>query len=52
MYKEYIGDVSGARAIFLQRGQDLTSEFIENVNREANMEKRTVMEMNSYSILE
>ncbi|RWW09589.1 hypothetical protein GW17_00026918 [Ensete ventricosum] len=41
MFKEKIGDVSGARALFLQRDMDLRSNFfIETVYREANMEKR------------
>ncbi|THU46546.1 hypothetical protein C4D60_Mb09t06080 [Musa balbisiana] len=40
MFKEKIGDVSGARALFLQRDMDLASNLVETVYREANMEKR------------
>ncbi|URE38834.1 HAT [Musa troglodytarum] len=40
MFKEKIGDVSGARALFLQRDMDSASNFVETVYREANMEKR------------
>ncbi|XP_038987503.1 pre-mRNA-processing factor 39-like isoform X1 [Phoenix dactylifera] len=40
MFKEQIGDVCGARALFHRSIMDSDPEFIENVNREANMEKR------------
>lgn len=42
MFKEQIGDVCGSRALFHQSIMDSDPEFIENINREANMEKRMV----------
>lgn len=42
-FKEQIGDVFGARAAFLLCGSDLEPDFIENVTRKANMEKRLVL---------
>jgi len=42
MFKEKIGDVNGARARFRLRDIELDLEFIEDVTREANMERRTV----------
>lgn len=42
-FKEQIGDVFGARAAFLRCGSDLEPDFIENVTRKANMEKRLVL---------
>ncbi|XP_072972909.1 uncharacterized protein [Typha angustifolia] len=40
MFKEQIGDVLGARTLFVRDGADLDSDFTENVSRVANMEKR------------
>lgn len=48
MFKEKIGDVSGARALFLQRDMDLASNLVETVYREANMEKRMVQDSCNY----
>ncbi|PIA41432.1 hypothetical protein AQUCO_02200089v1 [Aquilegia coerulea] len=39
-YKEKIGDVFGSRAAFHRCDSELDSDLIENVRREANMEKR------------
>ncbi|XP_068666839.1 pre-mRNA-processing factor 39-2 [Aristolochia californica] len=39
-YKERIGDIFGARAAFQRCSSDKASEFIENVKRHANMERR------------
>uniref|UniRef100_A0A5B6ZIY4 Uncharacterized protein n=1 Tax=Davidia involucrata TaxID=16924 RepID=A0A5B6ZIY4_DAVIN len=39
-FKEHIGDVLGARAAYLQCDTGSHSHFIENVIKEANMEKR------------
>ncbi|KAJ0985911.1 hypothetical protein J5N97_004267 [Dioscorea zingiberensis] len=40
MYKEQVGDISNARAYFPQCANNSALELIENVNRQANMEKR------------
>lgn len=50
MFKEKIGDVSGARVLSLQYNIDLAYGFVEAVTREANMEKRMV-QYGSISIL-
>lgn len=42
IFKEQIGDVCGARALFHRNFMDSDPEFIENINREANMERRMV----------
>ncbi|KAK1309924.1 hypothetical protein QJS10_CPA08g01848 [Acorus calamus] len=39
-FKEQIRDISGARAFLPQCGADLASDFLHNVTREANMERR------------
>ncbi|KAL5997301.1 hypothetical protein ACLOJK_008231 [Asimina triloba] len=39
-FKEQIGDILGARAAFLPSSAELSSDFIDNVKRKANMEKR------------
>ncbi|KAG9447513.1 hypothetical protein H6P81_013641 [Aristolochia fimbriata] len=39
-YKERIGDIIGARAAFQRCNSDIASQFIENVKRQANMERR------------
>ncbi|KAK1297602.1 hypothetical protein QJS10_CPB15g01113 [Acorus calamus] len=39
-FKEQIRDISGARAFLPQCGVDLASDFLHNVTREANMERR------------
>ena len=48
MFKEQIGDVLGSRALFHQSIMDSDNEFIENINREANMEKRMVHTVSIY----
>ncbi|KAH7651155.1 pre-mRNA-processing factor 39 protein [Dioscorea alata] len=40
MYKEQVGDISSARASFPQCSCDSMIDLTENVNRQANMEKR------------
>lgn len=42
-FKEQTGDVFGAHAAFLRCGSDLEPDFIENITRRANMEKRLVL---------
>ncbi|KAF9587878.1 hypothetical protein IFM89_006132 [Coptis chinensis] len=39
-FKEKIGDALGTRAVFRQCDSELSSDLVENVTREANMEKR------------
>lgn len=50
-FKEQIGDIFGARAAFLQCGSDLESDFIENVARKANMEKRLVLHLTMFFLM-
>lgn len=45
MYKEQVGDISSARASFPQCSCDSTIDLTENVNRQANMEKRMVLDL-------
>ncbi|XP_052164645.1 pre-mRNA-processing factor 39-2 isoform X2 [Oryza glaberrima] len=40
MFKEQIGDAQGARSLFIEGSNNLTSNFCANINRLANMEKR------------
>uniref|UniRef100_A0A0E0LUG3 Suppressor of forked domain-containing protein n=1 Tax=Oryza punctata TaxID=4537 RepID=A0A0E0LUG3_ORYPU len=40
MFKEQIGDAQGARSLFIEGSNNLTSNFCVNINRLANMEKR------------
>lgn len=47
-FKEQTGDVFGAHAAFVQHNTESDSSFIENVIKEANMEKRLVCEQSFF----